>query len=428
VKEGKVFLGVLVFLLVFCGVSATNALDRNAKGDLTDWTWTSKCMDEWLIPAFNKVYPNIKITTVPMSLPETHDKLFAAIAAGAGAPDFATILSDSMQKFINQGGLADMTEYMNKHKGEFPKYKVQMNSDSNGHIFGVPFNSAPVELWYRQDILDKYHLKLPDTWDDYLKLARTLKKYGIYVTSISHAAKAMDLSQEGEIGTYGLLVQQQRGNFFDEAGKPTLNTPEGRKALALMNTMVQEDLAANVPEGSPAQYQLMDQSKLFSIIGAAWYVNVLADYIKPGSTSYGNWRIARLPAFEAGGLRASNFGGAELVIFQQTPKEKADLAMAFIDFTCTTLPGAIVHAQYGEFPSWIPSWKSPEVVNMVWELTGNQKLNTIFAQVEPLVPLWRTSPRYTEIQRIITTKMNAVFVGDESVDKALGEAQTEAEH
>ena len=53
------------------------------KGELVNWTWTNKCIDEWLVPGFNKVYPNVKITTVPMSFPETHDKIFAAIAAGS---------------------------------------------------------------------------------------------------------------------------------------------------------------------------------------------------------------------------------------------------------------------------------------------------------------------------------------------------------
>jgi lactose/L-arabinose transport system substrate-binding protein len=426
-KRGRILFFALAVLLAVGGLSTAGALDKNTKGELTNWTWTFKCIDEWLVPAFNKVYPNIKIKTVPMSLPETHDKIFAALAAGSGAPDFATILSDSMQKFIEQGGLVDVTDFMNKHKGEFPKYKVQMNSDKDGHVFGVPFNSAPVGIWYRKDILDKYKLKIPETWDEYLNLARTLRKNGIYVTSISHAAKALDTSQEGEVGTFGLLVQQQAGNFFAENGDPTINTKEAVKALKLLNTMVQEDLAANVPQGSPAQYQLMDQSKLFSIITAAWYVNVLENFIKPGSASYGNWRFAKLPAFEKGGLRASNFGGAELCIFKQTPKDKADLAMAFIEWKCTTLEGNRVHAKYGEFPSWIPSWKAPDLLNMSWEMTGGQKLNAVFAEIEPLVPMWRPSPRYTEIQRIMTAKMNSVFVGDTPVEKALAEAQKEAE-
>ena len=43
-----------------------------------------------------------------------------------------------------------------------------MNSDKNGHVFGVPFNSAPVGMWYRKDIFDKYNIKLPETYDEYL--------------------------------------------------------------------------------------------------------------------------------------------------------------------------------------------------------------------------------------------------------------------
>ncbi len=133
-----------------------------------------------------------------------------------------------------------------------------------------------------------------------------------------------------------------------------------------------------------------------------------------------------LPAFDKGGARASNMGGAELCIFKQTPKAKADMAMAFIDFTCTTLEGCRVHAQYGEFPSWIPCWTNKDVVNMTWPMTGDQKLNQIFAQIEPKVPAWKQPARYTEILKILQSKMNDIFVGDKTVEAALAEAQKEA--
>jgi ABC-type glycerol-3-phosphate transport system substrate-binding protein len=100
--------------------------------------------------------------------------------------------------------------------------------------------------------------------------------------------------------------------------------------------------------------------------------------------------------------------------------------MAFIDFTCATLEGNKVHAQYGEFPSWIPSWTKPEVVNMTWPMTGDQKLNKVFAEIEPLVPRWVQPPRYTEVQRILQAKMNEIFTGGKTVDAALAEAQKEA--
>ena len=192
-----------------------------------------------------------------------------------------------------------------------------------------------------------------------LSAGRELKKHGVYIDSISVAAEAMDRSTHGEVGVHAFLTQQQSGSYFDANGNPTLDSKESKRAMALMNTLVKEGLAANVENGSPAYYQLMDDSKLATVMSAAWYINVLVNYIKEGSPAYGNWRFAALPAFDKGGSRASNLGGAELCIFKQTPKDKADLAMAFIDFTCTTQEGNKVHAQYGEFPSWIPSWTNP---------------------------------------------------------------------
>jgi ABC-type glycerol-3-phosphate transport system substrate-binding protein len=424
----KLFLFTLAALLLVSGLSTAGALDRNTKGELTNWTWTFVCIDKWLVPAFNKVYPNIKITTTPMAFDETHDKIFAAIAAGSGAPSFATIVSDYVQKFIDQGGLVDMTAYVNQHKGQFPKYKLEMNSDKNGRVFGVPFNSAPVGMWYRKDIFDKFNLKLPTTWDEYLQVGRELKKNGVYIDSISVAAQGMDRSQHGEVGLHALLTQQQSGSYFDAQGNPSLNSKESKRAMNLMNTLVQQGLAANVAQGAPSFYQLMNDSKLATVVSAAWYINVLIANLPEGSPSYGKWRFAMLPAFDKGGARASNLGGAELCIFKQTPKDQADMAMAFIDFTCTTLEGCRVHAQYGEFPSWIPSWTDKTVVNMTWPMTGDQNLNAVFAQIEPKVPAWKQLPRYTEILKILQAKMNDIFTGDKSVDRALDEAQKEAQH
>lgn len=423
----RVLFFTLAVLAIVSGLSSAGALDRTTKGELTNWTWTYVCVDQWLAPAFNKVYPNIKITTTPMAFDETHDKIFAAIAAGSGAPDFATIVSDYVQKFISQGGLVDMTSYINQHKGQFPKYKLDMNSDAAGHVYGVPFNSAPVGMWYRKDIFDKYNLKLPETWDEYIQTGRELKKHGVYIDAISVAAQGMDRSQHGEVGLHALLTQQQSGSYFDGQGNPALDSKASRRAMDLMNTLVQEGLAANVAQGSPAYYQLMNDSKLATIVSAAWYINVLIANLTKDSPSYGNWRFAMLPAFDKGGARSSNLGGAELCIFKQTPKAKADMAMAFVDFCCTTLDGCRVHAQYGEFPSWIPSWTDPAVVNMTWPMTGDQKLNVVFAQIEPKVPAWKQPARYTEMLRILQAKMNDIFTGDTTVDKGLADAQKQAQ-
>jgi len=37
-------------LILLSGLSTAGALDKNTKGELTNWTWTFKCIDEWLVP------------------------------------------------------------------------------------------------------------------------------------------------------------------------------------------------------------------------------------------------------------------------------------------------------------------------------------------------------------------------------------------
>jgi ABC-type glycerol-3-phosphate transport system substrate-binding protein len=428
----KLFVLAIIGLVVVGGLFAGGAQEKvetapgEAKGELENWTWTYKCIDEWLVPAFNKRYPNIKITTVPMAFDETHDKLFTAIAAGSGAPDFATIDAVYIQKFVDQGGLVDVTDYINTKPGEFGEYKLKMNMDSAGRIYGVPFNSAPVGLWYRKDILENNGIKVPVLWDEYLDAARKLKNNGVYITSISVAAKGMDRTLHGEVGLHALLTNQQNGTYFDDAGKVILNTPEARRSMQLMKTMVDEGLAANVAQGSPAYYELMDKNQLTSIISAAWYINVLENFIKPGSGAYGNFRFAPLPAFEKGGVRTSVLGGSELCLFQQTPQAQRDLAMIFIDWANTTLEAKIVHAQYGEFPAWVPSQTNEKVLNQTWGMTGDQELNRVFAELVREIPPWKIPPQYTEVQRILQAKMNAIFVGETAIEQGLIEAEKEA--
>jgi multiple sugar transport system substrate-binding protein len=88
------------------------AQNTDLKGTITCWTWTAKAI-QFVTPEFQKLYPNINVDVTPMSHPDTHDKIFVAIASGSGAPDLLTIDSAYIQKFIEQGGLVDMTDYIN---------------------------------------------------------------------------------------------------------------------------------------------------------------------------------------------------------------------------------------------------------------------------------------------------------------------------
>ncbi|MGA2380683.1 MAG: sugar ABC transporter substrate-binding protein [Spirochaetia bacterium] len=418
---------LLLLVLAACILSplAFGQVNTDLKGTITCWTWTAKAI-AFVTPEFQKLYPNINVDVTPMSHPDTHDKIFVAIASGSGAPDLLTIDSAYIQKFIEQGGLVDMTDYINTVKAKFPAYKIA-NDSAGGHVFAVPFDCGPVGYYYQKGIVDKYKITLPATWAQWMTVGKQLKAKGVYMNTISVAATAMDQSQHGEVGQHSLLVQQQGGAYFDENLRPTLDSKESVTAMKLIKQMVDAGIAANVEQGAPAAYDMFNKGQVLGVISAAWYVNVLNNFVTPDMAQFGNWRVAAMPAFAPGGVRASNLGGSELAIATQTSDEQQKLAMAFIKFVCGSLEGAKAHADYGEFPAFMPAWPTDIVQNKTFPVLGDQKVYKLFAQITPTVPAtWRIPPVYTQIQSILQAKMNSILTNKVTVEKGLAEAQAEA--
>jgi lactose/L-arabinose transport system substrate-binding protein len=414
-------------LLILClATFAFGQVNTDLKGTITCWTWTAKAI-QFVTPEFQKLYPNINVEVTPMSHPDTHDKIFVAIASGSGAPDLLTIDSAYIQKFIEQGGLVDMTDYIATVKNKFPAYKIANDSDASGKVFGVPFDCGPVGLYYQKPIVDKYKIALPTTWAEFISTGKQLKAKGVFMNTISIAAAAMDQSMHGEVGLHSLLTQQQGGAYFDSNLKPTLESKESIAAMKLIKQMVDAGISANVEQGSPAYYDMYNKGQVLGLTSAAWYVNVLNNFVTPDMPQFGNWRVAAMPAFVKGGVRASNLGGSELAIATQTPDDQQKMAMAFIKFVCASLEGAKAHADYGEFPAFLPAYPTDIVQNKTFPVLGDQKVYKLFAQITPQVPAtWRIPPQYTQIQTILQAKMNSILTGKVTVEKGLAQAQAEA--
>ena len=417
---------ILALVLLCLSPFAFGQVNTDLKGTITCWTWTAKSI-AFVTPEFQKLYPNINVDVTPMSHPDTHDKIFVAIASGSGAPDLLTIDSAYIQKFIEQGGLVDMTDFISTVRNKFPAYKVANDSSSDGRVFGVPFDCGPVGYYYQKSLVDKYKITLPDTWAQFIALGKTLKAKGVSMNTISVAAAAMDQSMHGEVGLHGLLTQQQGGAYFDSSLRPTLDSRESVAAMKLIKQMVDAGISANVEQGSPAYYDMYNKGQVLGLVSAAWYVNVLNNFVTPDMPQFGNWRVAAMPAFNKGGVRASNLGGSELAIATQTPDDQQKMAMAFIKFVCASLDGAKAHADYGEFPAWLPAYPTDILQNKTFPVLGDQKVYKLFAQITPTIPAtWRIPPQYTQIQSILQAKMNTILTGKVSVEKGLAEAQAEA--
>ena len=112
-------------------------------------------------------------------------KLRDALKAGTGLPDVAQMEFNSIPSFHALNALADMgTAGANDVKDKFVDWTWKSASDGD-KVYGIPWDSGPMGLLYRDDIFSASGITAPETWDDYAEAALKLAKDkpGTFITT-----------------------------------------------------------------------------------------------------------------------------------------------------------------------------------------------------------------------------------------------------
>ena len=191
-----VFATTVTLMLTTACLGGGNAGGGDSGGDKfsgeVEW-WTvnlKECCSPYLqksIDKYEKMHPDVTIKWVDVPNEDRSTKLLAAIAAGK-VPDAVNAGSDTTGLFND--AMADLSKYFTK--GEFAAYLpnlLEPLQDSNGVQKGIPWYNGGGNLsFYRQSVVKKGGFDAdhpPTTWDDALKLARSVHEAtGVYGTSI----------------------------------------------------------------------------------------------------------------------------------------------------------------------------------------------------------------------------------------------------
>jgi ABC-type glycerol-3-phosphate transport system substrate-binding protein len=413
----KVFMIGLFVLLVL--VLSTTLFAAESKTNIDVWVWPGADKSlELAIPAFTKLHPDITVTVTPITAGDPIvQKYLAAVAAKNGGPDVIAIDGVFVQNFIAKGALMDITDLMTPVKNGFVRYKLTEVSDGD-KIYACPWDIGPVGLYYRQDIFNKYGLKLPTTWNEYLAAGKQLRAKGNYnITSLINT---------GDVYWFETLFRQAGNSIFDAKGKESLDVAKTKKVFAYLKNLYESGVTYNpgstnfINGWTPAFWSAMRSGKIVSYVGAAWFVNTIRDYIKPNDPGYGQWRIAPLPVFEKGGRNSSNLGGSNLGIYPYTKNKKE--AWEFIQFSMATLDSARVQADYGTFPAYLPALKDAKLLSHTEGLYGKQEINRVFAELQNNVyPDYYRPAAYSEATLAIAAIMGKYMRDDITLDQAVKE-------
>jgi len=336
-------------------------------GELTVWAW-EPTLDK-VVTDFETAYPNVHVNLVNAGTGnDQYTALLNAISAGSGIPDVAQIEYYALPQFALTDSLSPLGDFGAADlEGTFspgPWASVQQNNA----IYGLPTDSGPMALFYNKKVFDEHDIAVPTTWDEYVLAARKL-----------HAADpdAYITSDTGDAGFTTSLIWQAGGRPFQVDGtNVTVNlADEGSTRFAqTWQQLIDDKLLAPVNGWTDAWYKGLGDGTIATLVTGAW---MPANFSSGVAGASGDWRVAPMPQWDAGGTVTAENGGSSLAITKASANKA--LAYGFMQYA-TTGPGVQTRLAQGAFPATTADLNSEAFLNTEFEYFGGQKANEILAE------------------------------------------------
>jgi len=345
---------------------------------LTFWTWVPDITNQ--VKMFTDTYPKITVNTVNVGQGAPHyQKLRAAIQSGQGAPDVTQMEFQYIPSFTlgDAGSLLDLSPYAPADIQSFYPEWVWGQVKINNGLWGVPQDTGPMGLLYREDLLSDAGIEAPKTYDDFAAAAASYhsKNPKSYLVNVAP-------NQPGQMVAY-LWQAGVRPFKFDGQETVTIDlaNDQAQKVIKFWGDLVTSGGASNDPDFNDSWYQGLAGGKWASLPIAAWGPVFLQG--TAGKTS-GKWRAADLPQWDAGQTVSSNWGGSTDAVLKASKNPIAASQLALWINTNKESTLRFANEQF-LFPAMNDVLTDPSFTGQESEFYGGQKVNEKFAQISETV-------------------------------------------
>jgi multiple sugar transport system substrate-binding protein len=380
-----------------------------AGGNLTVWAWEPTLKK--VVADFQTKYPKVHVNLVNAGTGNDEYKaLQNAVQAGKGVPDVAHIEYYALPQFELTKSLANLDQFgAASFNGTFtpgPWNAVQ----ADGGVYGLPMDSGPMALFYNQTVFAKYGITSPPaTWDEYVADAKKI-----------HSADptAYITNDAGDAGFTTSMIWQAGGKPYSVSGTTVgvnfATDPGTQKFAAEWQQLLDGHDLAPIPSWSDAWYQGMASGKIASLTIGAWMPASLESGVKSGS---GQWRVAPMPQWTAGGKVTSENGGSSLAVMKASTNQK--LAYAFLKYA-TVDEGAQTRVDNGAFPATVKQLSSPDFLDKTDPFFGDQKINQVLAEsAKEVAPGWSYLPFQVYANSVFNDTAGKAYIGGSSLADGL---------
>lgn len=312
--------------LTACG-SKKDANKPAEKANLTMSTWAGADELKQMQTIVDKLNANSKDYNLTIqSIPADYYIKLQTMIAAKQAPDLMWLSQEYIPMYANLGAIEDITEkatadpevkLTNYFEGPLAtaKYKEK--------LYGLPWISGPVVMYYNEDLLKAAGVALPDgnwTWEDFRAAAKKT---------------TIDTKGDGKINQWGTVIGgwppiqswiwAYGGETVDKDGKVLIDSPEAIEGITMLDNIL------NVDKVSPSKEQAsnMGDSDLFKTGKVAMFFGGAGDDLEKQIGTKFKVGMAEMPQ----GVKKTTFSWIASTVVSSKTKNKDAAYKALVDMT-----------------------------------------------------------------------------------------------
>lgn len=313
-------------------MNSINAQD-NLSGDITMWhSFTQGARYDSInqaVEEFQELHPDVSITIETFSWGDFYTKWTTGLASN-NVPDISTALPNHVVEMIDSDAIIPLNDVIDNIGRERFSEAAISEGTVDGENYSIPLYSHAQVMWYRKDLLEKYNLDIPKTWDELKSAAVTITEGENDIFGLSVPAGSNDIMATRFLNFY---VRSRGASLLTEDLKANLTSVEAIDGINYWidmynKTSPQDSINYNVLDQATLYYQgrtAFDFNSGFQIGGVAENSPELLEQIDS----------APMPKLNADdpeyGIETSNI---PLVVWKNS--ESPDASKAFIEFLYET--------------------------------------------------------------------------------------------
>ncbi len=367
-----------------------------------------------LIHEFEYQNPPVRVTLNILPAPTDQQHHYYLTTLGAKATDIDVVRIDTIwiAEFAAAGWLEPLGDYL---PAEDATAFIPITDETNryqGNLYAIPWNANIGLLYYRKDIVNKYNVPPPDTWEDLVDIC--MKATG---SEAMHGYLWQGKQYEGLVCNFIEFIGSNGGEIINNDGDVVVNSFQNEKALNLMHDMIWKYRIS--PPNTPSELMEESSRHLFQQGKGLFLRNwtYVWDICQRDSTMRSKVGVTRLPKF-SGKNSTSVYAGWHLAM--SACSKKKGLAWRLINFLTSSHAQKELALHLSWAPTRISLYKYPVLL---------QKLPFLEIIEESLkdIQIRPNLPYYQWISDVIQKHVNKVLSNQTNSKQALQTIQTELE-